>query len=120
MSLSPARAASSAACAAIQAKIPAVIGQPMVALCFLATIRRVPLIVVDFLCGTLRMMASTSRGAGMAQVPLPQRFDIPPVILTTLGRSLSSASFSRHVLRLGIVAGQAFEADAVWVRQFCG
>src|SRR5262249_23126948 len=105
MSVSPARAASSAAWAAIQAKIPEVIGQPTVALCFLATRARISLIVITFPAGTFRMMASTSRGAGMAHVPFPQRFDILPEILTTLGRSLLSASFSRQVLRLGMLIG---------------
>src|SRR5947209_1978174 len=112
MLVSPSAAASSAACAAIQAKMPVVIGQPMVAPCFLATTARISLIVISFPSGTRLMMASTSRGAGMATVPLPQRRVILPVIGTTFGSSLSSASFSRHDLRLAIhpLLVQRFEA----------
>src|SRR5438128_4264459 len=82
--------------------MPVVIGQPMVAPCFLATRLRISLIVISLPAGTRFMMASTSRGAGMATVPRPQRLDILPVIGTTLGRSLLSASFSRQDLRLAM------------------
>src|SRR5438034_1074354 len=48
------------------------------------------------------MMASTSSGAGIATVPLPQRPDILPVIGSTLGRPLLSVSFSRHDFRFAM------------------
>jgi hypothetical protein len=46
MSFLPNFLSSSAALAEIQAKMPQVIGQPMVALCFLATILRISLMVI--------------------------------------------------------------------------
>jgi hypothetical protein len=49
--------------------------------------------VVSFPLGTFRISASTSRGAGMTQVPLPHRALILPLMGQTLGKSLSSASF---------------------------
>ena len=46
--------------------------------------------------GTLRITSSTSRGAGMTIVPVPQRGRHFPAIGPTFGRSLLSASFSCH------------------------
>jgi len=88
--------------AAIQAKIPVVRGQPIVASCFLARCSRISLIVTTRPLGTFRIASSTSRGAGTTTVPRPHRADIAPSILATLGKSLSSASFSRHVFRRAI------------------
>src|SRR5688500_15242005 len=82
--------------------MPVVIGQPIEARCFLATAARISLIVISLPFGTRRMMASTSIGAGMAIVPVPQRVVILPMILPTFGRSLLSLSFSRQDLRLAI------------------
>src|SRR5689334_6392759 len=80
--------------------MPQVIWQPTVAWCFFATSARISLVVMSLPSGTRRMIASTSRGEGMAQVPVPSCLRILGPMVTTLGRSLSSASFSRHDLRL--------------------
>src|SRR5579871_5551573 len=101
MLVSPSAVDSSAAWAAIHAKIPVVIGQPIVAPCFLARRVRMSLIVMTLPRGTRFMMASTSRGEGMTTVPVPQRCDILPSMGTTRGRSGRSASFSRQDLRFG-------------------
>src|SRR5215471_21284622 len=71
--LEPSAAASSAALAAIQAKIPVVMGQPIVARCLLAREERIWLMVVRRPRGTRLISASTSLGEGMTTVPLPQR-----------------------------------------------
>jgi hypothetical protein len=93
----PSASASSAACAAIQAKIPVVIGQAIVAPCFFASAFRRASIVVSLPSLTFFIAASTSRGAGITNVPRPHRFDIVASISATFGRSLSSASFSRQL-----------------------
>ena len=46
--------------------------------------------------GTCFINASTSRGAGMTNVPVPHRLVNLPVTLQTLGKPLLSASFSRQ------------------------
>src|SRR5262249_45678175 len=99
--------------AAIQAKIPVVIGQPMVAPCLAASRLRISLIVISLPAGTFFMTKSTSIGAGITTVPLPQRRLILSVIRSTLGRSLLSANFSGQDLRLvfGIVPSQASTAS---------
>ena len=86
----------------MQAKMPVVIGQPMVAPCFRAIAARNSLVVTSRPRGTCRIRASISAGAGMAHVPVPQRVLILPLIATTLGRPLLKASFSRQVLRRDI------------------
>src|SRR5688572_9519442 len=99
MRLAPAAAASSAALAAIQAKMPVVMGQAMVVPCFLAKAARSSLMLVSLPLGTLSMSSLTSMGAGTTKVPVPQRVLSLPSILPTLGRSLLSRSFSPQVLR---------------------
>src|SRR5882762_5052730 len=89
-----ARAASAAAFAAIQAKIPVVIGQPIVTLCLDASSARISLIVISFPFGTLRMISSTSLGAGITIVPTPQRDIILPSIFPSFGNPLLSDNFS--------------------------
>src|SRR5208282_1926778 len=96
MRLAPAASASAAACAAIHEKIPVVMGQAKSVLCFLASALRSSLIVTTRPLGTCFISASTSRGAGMTNVPVPQRLVILPVTLQTFGRPSSSASFSRQ------------------------
>ena len=90
----PSVAISSAARAAIPAKMPVVIGQPMVAPCLLATICRIWLMVMSLPRGTILIISSTSLGAGMQTVPVPHLVLILPVISTTFGKSLLSASFA--------------------------
>jgi hypothetical protein len=80
-------------------KMPVVNGQAIVARCFRAKCVRISWVVTTWPFGTLRMAASTSRGAGMTKVPLPHLRDRVPSMRATFGRSLSSASFSRHVFR---------------------
>ncbi len=50
--------------------------------------------------GTVLMISSTSTGAGMTMVPSPQTFFCLSAMVSTLGRSLLSISFSRQDLRL--------------------
>src|SRR3954470_10421195 len=88
----------------MQAKMPVVIGQPIVAPCFRAIAARNSFVVTSRPRGTCRIRASISVGAGMAHVPVPHRVLILPVIVTTLGRPLLKASFSRQVLRRAIGA----------------
>src|SRR5579884_1135883 len=96
---------SAAAWAAIQAKMPVAIGQQIVAPCRRASTFLIWSIVVSFPLGTRRISSSTSRGAGMTQVPAPHRLLCAGPISTTFGQSLSSASFSRQVFFFaGIVA----------------
>ena len=71
-----AAASSAAAWAAIQAKIPVVIGQQTSTRCFFAKAERISLIVINFPFGTRRIIASTSNGAGITIMPVPQRFDM--------------------------------------------
>src|SRR5262245_35472097 len=84
------------------AKMPVVIGQAIVAPCLRAIAARNSVVVTSRPRGTCRIRALTSAGAGMAQVPVPQRVLILPVIWTTFGRPLLNASFSRQVLRRAI------------------
>src|SRR5437764_1302756 len=88
----------------MQAKMPVVIGQAIVAPCLRAIADRNSFVVTSRPRGTCRISASISAGAGMAQVPVPQRVLILPLIATTFGRPLLKASFSRHVLRRDIGA----------------
>src|SRR5688572_10433129 len=76
--------------------MPVVIGHPTSTRCLRASAPRISLIVVSLPFGTLRMISSTSIGAGMTIVPVPQRVVIFPSILPTLGNPLLSASFSRQ------------------------
>src|SRR5438094_2422847 len=76
--------------------MPVVMGHAIDALCCCASLARSSLMVRSFPAGTFFMRASTSFGAGMTIVPVPQRLVILPVILATLGSPLLSASFSRH------------------------
>lgn len=78
-------------------------GQPIVARCLRARAERISLMVVTLPGGTLLMSRSTSTGAGMATVPCPHLALILGVILTTRGKSLLSASFSRHEVCLVIL-----------------
>src|SRR5213595_3887011 len=96
------REPSAAAFAASKAKIPVVIGQLMVTLCLEARSARISLIVISFPLGTLRMISSTSVGAGETIVPAPQRLVILPSILPTFGKPLLSANFSFHDFFEGI------------------
>src|SRR5215472_14006895 len=96
MRLAPSSSASAAACAAIHAKIPVVIGQAKLALWLVASAARNSLIVTSLPLGTCFISASTSSGDGMTIFPRPQRFAILPVAAPTLGRPLLSASFSRQ------------------------
>src|SRR5271155_1447206 len=54
--------------------------------------------VASFPLGTRRISSSTSTGAGITNVPNPQRLLLVESILQTLGNPLLSASFSLHVL----------------------
>ena len=93
----PSANSSAAACAAIHAKIPVVIGHPKSAPCCRATAARSSLMVVNFPFGTFFINASTSRGRRIAHNPSPQRCDIFPFrVSNTLGKSLSSNNFSRQ------------------------
>src|ERR1017187_5111177 len=96
MRLAPSATASAAAWAAIHEKMPVVIGQAKSVLCLLASALRSSLMVTTRPLGTCFIKASTSSGAGMTNVPVPQRLDNLQVTLQTLGRPLSSASFSRQ------------------------
>jgi hypothetical protein len=100
----PSASDSSAALAAIQAKTPVVIGHAIVAPCFRASASRKASIVVSFPRPIFFIAASTSSGAGMTNVPSPQRFDFVLSISATLGKSLLSASFSRQVFRFTLTA----------------
>jgi ABC-type transport system involved in cytochrome c biogenesis permease component len=110
MSVSPPCYRSSAAWAATQAKMPVVMGQPIVALCFLASAKRMSLIVMSFPAGTFLISSSTSIGAGITTVPVPQRLLILSVIFSTLGSPLLSFSFSTHV---GFFFGNKFTCRVV-------
>src|SRR5689334_16922312 len=102
---------SSAACAAIHAKMPVVTGQVKSAPCSRASFARISLIVISRPLGICFMIASTSIGAGMTILPVPQRLDILPVTGPTLGRPLLSASFSRQDFRVRIAT--SYEATGV-------
>jgi hypothetical protein len=93
----------STALAASQANMSAVMGQPIVALCFLARAMRMSLIVASFLAGTFFISSSTSIGAGMTMVPVPYRLLSFSVIFSTLRSPLLPYSFSTHdVIFFGI------------------
>ncbi len=106
----PADSASAAAWAAIQAKMPVVIGQAIVAPWRRASALRNSSIVVSLPFFTRRISPSTSRGAGMTNVPLPQRLLLLASILLTCGRHLSSSSFSRQVFFFAATVGSPFFA----------
>jgi len=76
---------SSAALAAIQAKIPVVMGQPIVAWCLVARAWRISFIVVSLPLGTFLINWSTSTGAGITTVPGPHFFAQSTLITSTLG-----------------------------------
>lgn len=63
---------------------------------------RIRSLVITRPLGTDLIKASTSEGAGMTIVPLPQRNSAFPRRGTTFGKSLLSASFSRQVFFLRI------------------
>src|SRR4030042_4856705 len=94
---------SSAALADIQANMPVVMGQPIVALCFLASAARISFIVVTLPLGIFLIISSTSTGAGIITVPFPQRLLIFSVIFSTLGNPLLSVSFSHQVFFLFVL-----------------
>src|SRR3972149_5721230 len=94
---------SSAALAAIQANMPMVMGQPIVALCFLASAARISFMVVTLPVGIFLIISSTSTGAGITTVPFPQRLLIFSVIFSTLGNPLFSFSFSHQVFFLFVM-----------------
>src|SRR5437764_13141399 len=82
--------------------MPVVIGQAVLALCFLASVWRIWLIVISLPLGTFFISESTSVGAGTTNVPVPM-FPAPIFFVlsacTTLGRSFLPRSFSFHDLR---------------------
>src|SRR6478735_7619013 len=82
--------------------MPVVIGQAVVALCFLASVFRMASIVVSLPRRTFFMRASTSSGAGITKVPVAPRLDL--VASQTRGKSLLSASFSCHDFFLYVIA----------------
>src|SRR5262245_44328292 len=88
--------------------MPEVMGQPIVAWCLRASAARISLIVATLPRGTSLIKLSTSLGAGITTVPLPHRELIFGVIFSTLGRPLSSSSFSRHDLRVLILRLTSF------------
>src|SRR3972149_2592406 len=94
---------SSAALAAIQANMPVVMGQPIVAWCFLARAARISFMVVTLPLGVFLIISSTSTGAGITTVPFPQRLLIFSVIFSTLGKPLFSFSFAHQVFFLFVV-----------------
>src|SRR4030065_2093595 len=91
---------SSAALAPIHANMPVVMGQPIVAWCFLASAARISFMVVTLPFGIFLIISSTSTGAGITTVPFPHRLLIVSVIFSTLGNPLLSFSFSHHVFFL--------------------
>src|SRR5262245_35194992 len=88
--------------------MPVVIGQAIVARCFLAKDLRKESIVVSRPAPIFFIAASTSRGAGITKVPSPQRLDSLPSILATLGKSLSSASLSAQDFFFGFAGSFVF------------
>jgi hypothetical protein len=100
----PSAASSSAAWAAIQAKMPVVIGQQTFTPCFAASSLRMSVMVMSLPWGMRFMIASTSSGAGMTIVPRPQRVVILPSTRPIFGKPLLSASFSRHDFRAFAIA----------------
>src|SRR5438067_6466947 len=98
----------------MQAKMPVVIGQAIVAPCLRAIAARSSVVVTSRPRGTSLIRASISAGAGIAHVPVLQRVLILPVISTTLGRPLPKASFSRQVLRrvIGATSNRIVAGDA--------
>src|SRR2546421_722404 len=96
MRFAPSALASAAACAAIHEKMPVVIGHANVTLWRAASAARNSLIVTSRPFGTGLINPSTSLRAGVTIVPSPQRLLIRPLTSLTLGKSLLSASFSRH------------------------
>ena len=63
--------------------MPVVNGQPIVALCLVASAERISLIVVIFPFGTFLINWSTSIGAGITTVPVPHFLLILPLISST-------------------------------------
>jgi hypothetical protein len=78
------------ALAATQAKMPVVMGQEIVALCFLASAARMSLVVVIFPAGTFLINSSTPIGAGITIVPAPQHLLDLSASFSTLGNPLLS------------------------------
>ena len=73
------------------AKMPAVIGQQIVAPCLLARVALISLIVVTLPFGTFRINSSTSKGFGITTVPVaPHCPLIFSVIFSVLGKPLLS------------------------------
>src|SRR5258708_1139897 len=91
--------------------MPVVIGQPIAALLRLAPPPPLSFIVIPFPLRTLAIIASTSVGAAPTHVPSPHWRLMGPPICTTLGKPLSSASFSRQVLRTATRASRLKLAD---------
>src|SRR5436190_4441024 len=96
---------SSAACAAIQAKIPVVIGHAMFTSCFFARAARSSAIVTNFPFGTRFINSSTSSGLGITIVPVPQRVLILPSTRPIFGKSFAPQSFSCQV-RFAFICNQ--------------
>ena len=79
---------------AIQVNMPVVIGQAKSAPCLLVRIWRTTSIVSIRPLRTVFMISSTSTGAAITIVPVPQRLLIFPVTGATVGYPLLSRSFS--------------------------
>jgi hypothetical protein len=77
--------------------MPVVMGQPIVALCFLASAARISFIVTSLPVGIFLIISSTSIGAGITMVPVPHRLLMASVIFSTLGSPLLSLSLWLHV-----------------------
>src|SRR3569623_1187822 len=92
--VAPSASLSPAAWAAIQAKMPVVMGQPTAAPCLRAMMSRRAAMVARLPLGTCRISSSTSRGAGMAQVAPPRR--------------AARCSIARHHLGQILVVGELF------------
>jgi hypothetical protein len=107
----PSAAASSAAWAAIYAKMPVVIGQAIVARCLRASRLRISSMVITLPRGTRRMIRSTSIGAAMTNVPSPQLLRMEPVMGLTRGKPLLSRSFSCQLFRCVDMARGCLDAS---------
>src|SRR5262249_56732865 len=98
MRLLPLRLSSSAASAAIRTKIPVVIGHATFAFESLASLDLICDCVISFPFGTVRITESTSMGAGISIVPVPNLFCILGGISTTFASCFLS-SFSLQGVR---------------------
>src|SRR5258705_13983944 len=95
--------------------MPVVNGQAKLTLCFAAKAVRSSFIVTTRPLGNCFIKASTSRGAGMTIVPVPQRCLILPQTSPVLGNPLLVSSFSRQDFLALIIcssSGRAFVCGA--------